>query len=45
MLELMRHSGWHIKTTPDRSYADVVVALPPELVGANAGCETVSRAG
>lgn len=44
VLELMRHSGWHITTTPDGSYADVVVTLPPELVGASAGCETASRA-
>jgi len=34
VLELMRHSGWHIATTPDGSYADVVVTLPSGLVGA-----------
>ena len=46
VLELMRHSGWDIATTLDGSYADVVVTLPPELVGAGpcgsrleAGCD------
>jgi len=44
VLELMRHSGWHIATTPDGIYSDVVVTLPPELVGAGAGCACASRA-
>jgi GNAT superfamily N-acetyltransferase len=44
VLELMRHSGWHIATTPDGTYSDVVVTLPPELVGAGAGCACASRA-
>ena len=33
VLELMRHSGWNTATTPDGPYTDVVVTLPPELVG------------
>ncbi|MFL6078511.1 MAG: GNAT family N-acetyltransferase [Ornithinibacter sp.] len=28
VLELMRHSGWKITTTPEGPYADVVVTLP-----------------
>ena len=34
VLGLMRHSGWRILTTQDGPYVDVVVTLPPELVGA-----------
>jgi RimJ/RimL family protein N-acetyltransferase len=29
VLALMRHSGWHILTTADGPYLDVVVAVPP----------------
>jgi GNAT superfamily N-acetyltransferase len=39
VLGLIRNSGWDIATTPDGAYADIVVTLPPELVGARAGCE------
>ena len=34
VLGLMRHSGWEVATTLDGSYADVVLTLPPALVGA-----------
>ncbi|MEO8095865.1 MAG: GNAT family N-acetyltransferase [Pseudolysinimonas sp.] len=44
VLELMRHSGWDIATTLDGSYADVVVTLPAELVGAAGRCDK-TRAG
>lgn len=44
LLELMRHSGWHIATTPDGVYADVLVTLPPQPVGAAARHERTSRA-
>jgi GNAT superfamily N-acetyltransferase len=33
VLGLMRHSGWRILTAEDGPYVDVVVTLPPELVG------------
>ncbi len=39
VLGLMRHSGWHIATTPDGTYNDVVVTLPPDLVDAGARCD------
>ena len=44
VLELMRHSGWNTATTPDGPYTDVVVTLPPELVGLGAGLERTSWA-
>ena len=44
VLELMRHSGWQIATTPDGIYNDVVVTLSPELLGAGARCGRVERA-
>ncbi|WP_207556109.1 GNAT family N-acetyltransferase [Intrasporangium flavum] len=34
VLGLIRRSGWEVTTTPDGPYADIVVHLPPELVGA-----------
>lgn len=40
----MRHSGWHIATTPDGVYADVLVTLPSQPVGAAARYERTSRA-
>lgn len=45
VLELMRRSGWDIAATADGSYTDVVVTLPPELVGAAANCDRTRRAG
>ena len=44
VLGLMRHSGWHIATTPDGTYNDVVVTLPPALVDAGARCDRPSWA-
>ena len=43
VLGLIRHSGWHILTTEDGPYVDVVVALPLELVGAGPRGPTTCR--
>ena len=44
VLGLMRHSGWHISTTPDGPYTDVVVTLPPVLADAGGRCVRTSWA-
>ena len=44
VLGLMRHSGWPTATTPDGPYTEVVVTLPPELVGLGARRERTSWA-
>ena len=39
VLGLIRHSGWHVTTSFDGIYVDVVMTLPGSLVGAGCRCE------